>query len=504
MEKVRSQVCLVVLDGWGYREDTKDNAIAAANIPFFRKLWAEYPHSVLNASGVEVGLPVGQMGNSEVGHMTIGAGRVIDTDLVRISKTVQNHELGNVPAIQTLFEHVTKHNSVLHIQGLVSPGGIHSHQEHLFEFIRAAKQAGITKIAVHVFTDGRDTAPQAAAAYVEELEKFLDDVGVGRIASLCGRYYAMDRDGNWDRVCKVEDAIFHCKGKICQIEKPSEIIKQFYAQNIGDEYIEPTVFVDDAGAGTPLGLHDGMFFFNFRADRARMISERIMMKKDELDLLFVTMTQYDDQLKCLVAFPPERPLTTLANEISKAGLTQAHIAETEKYAHSTYFLNGGDEEEHAGETFVLIPSRKDIKTHDQAPEMKAAEIANAAVEWILKCTNLVVINFANADMVGHTANVPATMKAVEAVDAALALVWGALEKRDGVMLVTADHGNAELNRDPETHGPHTAHTLNLVPAILTKKGAVLKSGGLHDIAPTILSLLAVPIPQEMTGKSLLV
>lgn len=498
----RKQVCLVVLDGWGYREEMQDNAIAAANIPFFRKLWNEYPHSILNASGLEVGLPTGQMGNSEVGHMTIGAGRVIDTDLVRISKAAQNHEFGKNPALQRLFAHVNAHGSVLHVQGLVSPGGIHSHQEHLHAFLEAAKEAGVKRIAIHVFTDGRDTAPQAAHEYVAELERYCEGLGLGYIASLCGRYFAMDRDGNWDRVCKAEEAMFHCKGKVCNNLKPSELIQEFYKSNTGDEYIEPTVFVDDAGSSATLGRHDGVFFFNFRADRARMLSERIAGRKHELDLMFVTMTQYDEKLDALVAFPPERPRTTLSAEISKAGLTQAHVAETEKYAHSTYFLNGGEEKEHAGERFILVPSRKDVKTHDQAPEMKAAEIADAAIAEIEKGTDFIFINFANADMVGHTANVPAIRSAVEAVDKALARIFAALESQGGVMFITADHGNAELNVDPHTHTPHTAHTLNLVPAILTKKGITLKNGGLHDIAPTVLSLMNLPIPEDMTGKIL--
>jgi len=500
----RGSVCLIVLDGWGYREDTADNAIASANIPFFRKLWNEYPHSVLNASEEFVGLPHGQMGNSEVGHMTIGAGRIIRTDLVRISKAVQNHELGENQQIKKLLNHVLSHNSVLHVQGLVSPGGIHSHQDHLYEFLREAKKAGIKKIAIHVFTDGRDTPPKAAAEYISLLEGQIKELGVGYIASLCGRYYAMDRDNNWDRVCQAEEAMFSCKGNICNDKKPSEILREFYSRDIGDEHIEPTVFLDDQGNTATLGAHDGVFFFNFRADRARMMTARIAEKVDALDLYFVTMTQYEDTLipAPYVAFPPERPATTLAEQISKAGLSQVHIAETEKYAHSTYFLNGGEEKEHTGERFILVPSRKDIKRHDEAPEMMAKKIADVAVAEIEKGTDFVFINFANADMVGHTANVGAIVKAVEAVDKALEKVYTAIEKKGGVMFITADHGNAELNIDQKTHEPHTAHTLNLVPAILTKKGETLRNGGLDDIAPTVLKLLGLPVPKEMTGEIL--
>ncbi len=503
-ESNQKPVCLIILDGWGYREDTKDNAIAAANIPFFRKLWSEYPHSLLQASEEYVGLPHGQMGNSEVGHMTIGAGKVNDTDLVRITKAAQNHEFGQNSAIKKLFQHVLKYNSVLHVQGLVSPGGIHSHQEHLYEFLRAAKEAGIKRIAVHVFTDGRDTAPEAAAEYIATLEKFIKDLGVGYIASLCGRYYAMDRDNNWDRVCRAEDAMFSCKGNISEDKKPSEILQEFYTKKIGDEFIEPTVFLDDQGNTATLGQHDGVFFFNFRPDRARMLTQRIAAKIEAQGLCFVTMTQYEDTLTPapLVAFPPEKISVTLSAEISKAGLTQVHIAETDKYAHITYFLNCGNEIPRAGEIFKLVPSRKDVKTHDQAPEMKAKEIADAAIQYIEQGTEVLFVNFANADIVGHSANVPALMKALEAIDTALERIYNALDAKGGVMFVTADHGNAELNVDPKTNIVHTAHTLNPVPAIITKKGIAMHEGGLADVAPTLLTLLGLPIPKEMTGKVL--
>lgn len=503
-ESNQKRVALIILDGWGYREEVQDNAIAAANIPFFRKLWSEYPHSVLQASEQYVGLPEGQMGNSEVGHMTMGAGRVIDTDLVRITKAAEAHEFGTNPAFIKLFNHVKGHQSVLHVQGLVSPGGIHSHQKHLFSFLEAAKAAGVQKIAIHVFTDGRDTAPQAAHAYVQELENFCAELGLGYIASLCGRYFAMDRDNNWDRVCRAEEAMFHCKGNVCNNLKPSELIKQFYAENTGDEHIEPTVFVDDAGESATLRHHDGVFFFNFRADRARMITERIANRVHELDLCFVTMTQYDETLEPapLVAFPPEKITVTLSSEISKAGLTQLHTAETDKYAHITYFLNCGNEIPREGETFQLVPSRKDVRTHDLAPEMKAKEIADTVIEHIEKGTDVIFANFANADIVGHTANVPALQKALEAIDGALKRIYDALEAKGGVMFITADHGNAELNVDPRTHIPHTAHTLAPVPAIITAKGITMHDGGLSDVAPTILTLLNLPIPKEMTGKCL--
>jgi 2,3-bisphosphoglycerate-independent phosphoglycerate mutase len=496
------QAILVILDGWGYKEEKEHNAIAAANTPVFDKLWSEYPHAFLQASGLAVGLPEGQMGNSEVGHMTIGAGTSLDQDLVRISKAANAGELGKIEAFQKLFAHVKKNNSVLHVQGLVSDGGVHSHIDHLLAFIRLAKAEGINKLAVHVFTDGRDTAPQSASAYIQKLEETLAEVGIGFIATISGRFYAMDRDNNWDRLSKAEQAMFECKGNVCTT-KPSQYVSDLYKEGKLDEHLEPFVCHTPDGKGCAIEKGDGVFFFNFRADRARMLTEKILERQEKDNLLLVTLTEYSPEYGCLVAFPPLEIQTTLAKEISEAGLTQAHIAETEKFPHATYFLNGGKEEPYDNEEHILVPSRKDVPTHDLAPEMRAKEIADKVIESLEKGTDFVFVNFANPDMVGHTANVPAIITAIETVDRELGRVFEKAEEVGAVMFITADHGNAELNFDVENNVKHTAHTTNLVPAIITDKNLKLKDGALYDIAPTILNLMGLPKPTAMMGENLI-
>jgi len=498
----RGTVALIVLDGWGYRTESKDNAIAVAKKPYFDHLWETYPHALLDASGRAVGLPDGQMGNSEVGHTTIGAGTVVPTELVRIDDAIASGEFEKNPAFGSLFEHVKAHNSMLHVQGLVGPGGVHAHSNHLFAFLRAAKNAGISKVAIHIFTDGRDTAPQSAADYIKELEEEIHHIGVGFIASVSGRFYAMDRDHNWDRTKRTEEAIFECKGNICRI-KPSEYVRGLYQEGKLDEHLEPIVCLGDDGNGCSLKDNDGVFFFNFRADRARQISEKILGQATGKNICFVTLTEYKAEFKCLVAFPPIEIGETLASAISAAGLTQAHIAETEKFPHATYFLNGGREAPYPGEVHILLDSRKDVPTHDLAPKMRAEGIADKAVEEIKSGKDFIFINFANPDMVGHTANVPAIMEAIAEVDRQLERVVEALLAHNGVAFITADHGNAELNVDPVTGVKHTSHTLNPVPAIVTKTDIGLSPGSLADIAPTVLSLLAIPVPQSMTGKNLI-
>ncbi|MBX4197940.1 2,3-bisphosphoglycerate-independent phosphoglycerate mutase [Candidatus Parcubacteria bacterium] len=504
------QVVLIILDGWGYREEVTHNAIAQAKTPHFKRIWDEYPHTLLEASGLAVGLPEGQMGNSEIGHTTIGAGKVIDTDLVRIGKAIRANEFISNPAFKKLFDHVKKHNSTLHIKGLLGKGGVHAHSDHLHAFLRAAKEAGIEKVAIHAFTDGRDTPPQSAAGFLEELEKVIEDMGIGFIATATGRFYAMDRDNNWDRVKKAEDAVFEGKGRNIEKpldgtrSKPSQVIAELYKEGIIDEHIEPTVFLDDNGKSYKVEKNDGVFFFNFRSDRARQLSRKIVEKKDSHNICFVTLTEYDPALRADVAFTPISIETTLAAEIAHAGLTQAHIAETEKFPHATYFLNGGKQNPHSGEVHIMLDSRKDVQTHDLAPKMRAEAIADKAVEEINKGTNFIFINFANPDMVGHTANVPAIIEAVQEVDTQLGKVISALEKNRGIAFVTADHGNAEVNIDSKTGEKHTAHTINLVPAIVTKKDIELRiNGGLADIAPTILNLLDISQPVSMTGKNLI-
>ncbi|HEU0085723.1 MAG TPA: 2,3-bisphosphoglycerate-independent phosphoglycerate mutase [Candidatus Paceibacterota bacterium] len=518
--RIAGPVVLMVLDGWGYREDTKDNAIAGARKPVFDRLWREYPHALLKASGEAVGLPEGQMGNSEVGHMTIGAGRPVDTDLVRIDKAISSGDFEKNPTFLAIFDHVKKHGSVLHVQGLVSPGGVHSHQNHLYAFLHLAKKNAVPKVAIHVFTDGRDTAPQSASAYMKELESVLEILNADSdpknpaffIATISGRYFAMDRDQNWDRLAKTEQAMFDCEGNVCEI-KPSAYLEEQYQKGKSDELLEPAVCATPLGLGCAIEKNDAVFFFNFRADRARMLSEKMLTRPDLPNILFATMTEYRADFSSLIAFPPFEPRATLGGEIARADMKQCHVAETEKFAHVTYFFNCGRETPYEGEKDILLKSRTDIKTHDEAPEMQAKGIADAVIAEIEKgeC-DFILLNFANADMVGHTANVPATIEAVEVVDRELGRIMEALEKKGGVALVTADHGNAEVNVDPATGIRHTAHTTALVPFVVTVSGEIAhvggvkgdaRAGGLADVAPTVLSLLGLEIPNEMTGRPLI-
>lgn len=505
------QTILIVLDGWGYREDLQDNAVAAAKTPNFDRYWKEYPHTLLEASGLAVGLPEGQMGNSEIGHTTIGAGRALDTDLVRIAKAIDSGEFASNPAFVSLFNHVKKYDSTLHVKGLVSKGGVHSHQDHLAAFLKAAKSAGIEKIAIHAFTDGRDVPPQSAASYLKEIEAVLTEVGIGFIATMSGRFYAMDRDNNWDRLAKAEDAIFHGKGHIKAGEKPSEVLEQLYANGALDEHIEPMVFLDANGKGYKVEDNDGVFFFNFRSDRARMLSKKIEEMRAARNLFYVTLTEYEKSVEgsASIAFPKLAIETTLAKEISEAGLSQAHIAETEKFPHATYFLNGGVETLYEKEKHILLDSRKDVQTHDLAPKMRAESIADKAIEEVEAGTDFIFINFANPDMVGHTANVPALIEAIEETDTQLGRVVDALITRGGVAIITADHGNAEVNIDQETGKKHTAHTINPVPCIVTLDRHLQARGTssteketLADLTPTVFAFLGIKKPESMTGKSL--
>ena len=502
-EKAGKQVLLIILDGWGYREENKHNAIASASKPVFSRLWDKYPHTLLDASSRAVGLPEGQMGNSEVGHTTIGSGKIVYADLVRISDSIKNSEFSNNPAFKKLFTHVKKNKSSVHVMGLLGPGGIHSHTDHLLAFIKTAKDNEIKNIYIHLFTDGRDTPPKSASGFILELEKEIEKLGAGYISSICGRYFAMDRDNNWDRLKKAEEMLFENKGNLVWNKKASKITKEFYLKNITDEYFEPTIFADGEGHSYPINKNDGIFFFNFRADRARMISQKILERKKKMNLFFVSMTQYDKKLKTEIAFTPIKIETTLAKEVSKARLTQAHIAETEKFAHATYFLNGGEQKPYPKEKQILIDSRKDVATHDLAPEMKAKEIADETIKEIEKGTNFIFVNFANPDMVGHTGNEKAIKIAIETTDRELGRIMEVAEKRKVISVITADHGNAEVNVDEKTKEKHTAHTTNPVPFIITDDKLHVFSGGLSGIAPTILSILKIKIPKSMDGKKLI-
>ncbi len=498
--KTYKQILLIILDGWGYREKKDNNAIADAT--YMNYLWKTYPHSLFEASGEAVGLPKGNIGTSEIGHLTIGSGRPVYTDIVKVFKAIEDGSIKNNKAFLDLLAHIKQYNSTLHIMGLVSPGGVHSHQEHLFAFLRFAKEQGIKKIVIHAFTDGRDTAPKSGSRYVHDLEKVLNEIGTGHIGTVIGRYYAMDRDKNWDRVQKAIDALFEGKAETHSGKSASEVMMEQYEKGVGDEFITPQVLVNKEGKADKISANDGLFFFNFRPDRAREITQKVLEKKDKLNLFYVTLTEYDKALPTVVAFPQEMITETLADILAEHGIPQVHIAETEKYAHVTYFFNGLREEIRNKEEHILIDSRKDVPTHDLAPEMRAKEIADKTIEYIEKGTQFIVINIANADMVGHTGKWEPTLKAVKFEDEQIKRIVEAMLAKGGVSLITADHGNAEEMVDENGH-PKTAHTLNLVPFIITTKDVTLvEKGTLADVAPTILKLFNIPQPEQMKGKSL--
>lgn len=498
------QVLLIIFDGWGYREDKEHNAIAQANPEFFNKLWSTYAHTTLLASGEAIGLPEGQIGTSEIAHATIGAGKVIYTDLVRTNKLIREDKVCDNLILEQLFDHVKKNNSTLHFMGQVSPGGVHSHQDHLFALLRCAKNAGITRVIIHAFTDGRDVPPMSEELYIKALQDVIKDLGIGRIATVIGRYYAMDRDTNWERTQKAVDLLFQGKGEQhSSNDDPAEVLKVIHEKGTEDQYIEPLVFLNDQGKADTIQQNDGVFFFNFRPDRARQISYKITDVKDKMNLYFVTLSRYDMNLDAHVFLSKITIDTTLAGELSKANLSQVHIAETEKFAHLTYYFDGERKENYPGEIYELIPSQK-VATHDLAPEMKAKEIADKAIEYIEKGTNFVALNFANADMVGHVGKLKPTIEAIKILDHELHRVVESILKKSGTAFITADHGNAELMWDDKNNQPHTAHTLNPVPAILTTDSVKLQEGGtLEDVAPTILELFGLSKPDDMTGESLI-
>jgi 2,3-bisphosphoglycerate-independent phosphoglycerate mutase len=490
---------LVILDGWGMREDAPDNAIARTHTPHFDHLWQHFPHTTLAASGEAVGLPNGQMGNSEVGHMVIGSGMPLPTDLVRISRAVENGELAQNPVLRELIASVTKGDGTLHLCGLYSAGGVHSHQDHIRGIARIARECGVKNIALHIFLDGRDTPPQSAVEYVRGLEKELSDMPDTRIASVSGRYFAMDRDNNAERTDNAFSAVAQAEGRAIS-GSVAEYIAGAYETGEFDEFFVPSV----VAGGAPILAGDAVLHCNFRADRARQLSRSMKEHCAVHAVPFATLTEYDETLAVPVLFPPIRPTHTIARAVSEAGLSQAHIAETEKYPHVTYYLNGGKETPHTGEEYILVPSRKDVKTHDEAPEMRAKEVAEKAVQALENGTDVLCINIANADMVGHTAVPEAIARAIVAVDSALGVLYEeVVKKRGGVLLVTADHGNAEQHSDSEGK-PHTAHTTNPVPCIVAGAGTLtLRDGGsLADIAPTFLSLIGVAVPEVMEGTPL--
>jgi 2,3-bisphosphoglycerate-independent phosphoglycerate mutase len=510
----QSPVVLAILDGWGYREDISDNAIKSASTPVMDSLWHAYPNTLISASGSDVGLPDGQMGNSEVGHLTIGSGRIIQQELVRISNIVRKNKLGLVNELKEIADSLKKNNSTLHITGLCSDGGVHSHIDHLLGLIKWASENSIKKVAIHIITDGRDTNAKSATKYLNQIESCIKKYNTGEIASICGRYWIMDRNLLWDRTEKAYVNLTDKDIKITNIS-PQDYIQKSYDQNITDEFIEPIRLSDNY-----LKDGDSMICFNFRPDRARQIIKSLSDKefseferKVFPDLELVTFTQYDPNFPVKVAFPPESLNNFIGQIVSENGLKQYRTAETEKYPHVTYFFNGGVEIPLPGEERHLVPSPR-VATYDMEPEMSAEELTISCAKAI-KSGNyaFVVINFANPDMVGHTGNMDATIKAIETVDKCIGQIVNATGEMGGSILITADHGNAEVMKGPAGE-PWTAHTTNKVPLIFIEgeKRKIPNMGneiylrdnaGLADIAPTLLQLLNLPIPKEMTGKSLI-
>ena len=504
-------IVLIVLDGWGYREDAQYNAIAAAHAPFWQQLWEQYPHTLAEASGLAVGLPKGQMGNSEVGHLHMGAGRMTPQDLTRIDLAVESGEFNENPVLLRTIEQLHKTQHALHIFGLLSPGGVHSHELHIQALIKLAAQRGLKKIYVHAFLDGRDTPPQSAESSILGLENVFQEVGTGQIASLVGRYYAMDRDKRWERTQRAYDLLTLGQAEL-HTDSAIDGLLQAYTRGETDEFVQPTAI--HAANQAPITLQDGdaVVFMNFRSDRARQLTYALTdpqfnyFPRQVRPVLstFVTLTEYAADIKAEVAFP-QIPLTNILGEyVAKQGYKQLRIAETEKYAHVTFFLNGGEEKLYPGEERILVPSPK-VATYDLQPEMSAYLLTEKLIAAIKsRDFALIVCNFANPDMVGHTGNFPATIKAIETVDHCLQKIITALQEVGGEAVITADHGNAEFMYNPATGQPHTAHTTNLVPVIYVGRKAqpTTAEGVLYDIAPTILYLMDLEPPREMTGKAL--
>ncbi|PJJ98502.1 phosphoglycerate mutase (2,3-diphosphoglycerate-independent) [Lysobacteraceae bacterium NML03-0222] len=500
-------VVLLILDGWGYREDPIDNALAAANIPNWDKLWAERPHTLIHTEGRHVGLPDGQMGNSEVGHMNLGAGRIVYQDLTRIDAAIEDGSFFQNPALRAACEKASANGGTLHVMGLLSPGGVHSHESHLFAMLKLAQQMQVPQVAVHAFLDGRDMPPRSARASLEALQALCAQLGNARIASVSGRYYAMDRDKRWDRVQRAWDAMVEANASL-HADSAIAALEAAYARDENDEFVQPTVI----GSGAKFADGDTAVFINFRADRARQLAAAFVQpdfdgfaaRRPQL-AAFVCLTEYDASLPASLAFPPENLTNTLGEVMQAQGKTQLRIAETEKYAHVTFFFSGGREALYAGEDRILIPSPQ-VATYDLQPEMSCPELTaklTAAIES--GQYDLVICNIANPDMVGHTGVMAAAIKAAEAVDSAIGAVVAAVEKMGGALLITADHGNLEMMRDAQTGQPHTAHTVGPVPLIYvgTRQTSLRRGGALRDVAPTLLDLLGIEKPAEMTGQSLL-
>lgn len=505
----KNPLVLMILDGWGYRENGKYNAIAAAKTPQWDEWWETRPHILLEASGTEVGLPAGQMGNSEVGHMHLGAGRVINQDFTRINDAIQSGEFATNPLLIKVLEDIQHTGKTLHVMGLLSDGGVHSHEDHLFAFLALCAEKQISnKVCLHLFIDGRDTPPQSALQSIDRLNKQIEQYPIAFIGSISGRYFAMDRDQRWERIAPVYRMLTEGVSDN-HFDTAEAAVKYFYAANKSDEFIPPTLIngckaIEDG---------DALFFFNFRADRARQLTKAFIdnnfdgffrSKQPQLSH-FMTMTRYAKNMLTDVAFPPISLHNTLGEVIADQGLSQLRIAETEKYAHVTFFFNGGSEQVFNNEDRILIPSPR-IATYDLLPEMSAPELTNSLVDAIKSMAyDVIICNYANADMVGHSGDFQATVAAIECLDHCMRQVWGALKGVGGALLITADHGNAEAMFDEGTHQAHTAHTCQPVPLVYVGGDWQFNcsKGSLIDVAPTMLALLDIKQPTEMTGRNLL-
>ena len=505
----RRPVMLMILDGFGINQNEKGNAIAIANTPNIDKLRKTWPTTTIHTSGLDVGLPEGQMGNSEVGHTNIGAGRIVYQDLTRITKSIADGDFFSIKELSDAIENCKKNNSKLHIMGLLSDGGVHSHMRHLFAILEFAKRKDFENVYVHCFMDGRDTPPTSGGSYIAKLEEKMKEKGVGKIATIEGRFYAMDRDKRWNRVKEAYDAIVNGVGE--KATTALSAIEASYQKEVFDEFVKPTVICNGETPVATIEENDSVIFFNFRPDRARELT-RTLVDKDfnefdtkKMNLFFVCFTQYDETMPNVkIAFKPESLVNTFGEYISNNGLKQLRIAETEKYAHVTFFFNGGEEKEYEGEDRILVPSPK-VETYDLKPEMSALEVTDKVVDAINSGKyDSIILNYANPDMVGHTGSLEAAVKAVETIDGCVARVVEAIEKQNGILIITADHGNAEQMVDYKTGEPQTAHTTNPVPLILVGlEGIKLKEGKLADLAPTMLDIMGLEKPEEMTGESLI-
>ena len=501
---------LMILDGFGVNEKDEGNAVKIASIPNINQIMKENPNTIIHTSGLDVGLPEGQMGNSEVGHTNIGAGRIIYQDLAKITKSIEDGDFFNKSEFVSAIENCKKNDSNLHIMGLLSDGGVHSHNRHLYGLLELAKRKDFENVYVHCFLDGRDTPPASAEGYITELENKMAEKGVGKIATLSGRFFAMDRDKRWERVNQAYNAMVKGEGE--KYLSATAAIEESYQKEVFDEFVKPTVITNKAGE--PLATiksGDSVIFFNFRPDRAREITRALVDKEfdgfetEKLDLSFVCMTSYDETMPNVeIAFRKEEIKNTFGEIVSRSGLKQLRIAETEKYAHVTFFFNGGEEKQYEGEDRILVPSPK-VETYDLKPEMSAFEVTEKVVEAInSEKYDCIIINYANPDMVGHTGNVDAAVKALEALDSCVKQVVDAVKAVNGTLLITADHGNSEQMVDYVTGEPYTAHTTNPVPLIIIGAGnKKVKEGKLADLAPTMLELMGLEKPEDMTGESLL-